>query len=82
MSDPILEVKNLKKYFKTSSGMVHAVDDCTFSIQRGRTLGVVGESGCGKSTTGRCIVRLIEPTSGEILIEPEHFAACHCIGDL
>ena len=69
MSDPILEVKNLKKYFKTSSGMVHAVDDCTFSIQRGRTLGVVGESGCGKSTTGRCIVRLIEPTSGEILYD-------------
>ena len=66
MSEPILEVKNLKKYFKTNSGIVHAVDDCTFSIQKGKTLGVVGESGCGKSTTGRCILRLIEPTSGSI----------------
>lgn len=67
MNDTILEVKNLKKYFKTSSGMVHAVDDCTFSVKRGKTLGIVGESGCGKSTTGRCILRLIEPTSGSII---------------
>ena len=66
MNEPILEVKNLKKYFKTNSGIVHAVDDCTFSIMKGKTLGVVGESGCGKSTTGRCILRLIEPTSGSI----------------
>ena len=64
--DVILEVRNLKKYFKTNSGIVHAVDDCSFTINKGRTLGVVGESGCGKSTTGRCILRLIEPTSGSI----------------
>ena len=65
-NEPILEVTNLKKYFKTNSGMVHAVDDCSFSVQKGKTLGIVGESGCGKSTTGRCILRLIEPTSGSI----------------
>ena len=69
MSDNILEVKNLKKYFKTSSGMVHAVDDCSFSVKRGKTVGIVGESGCGKSTTGRCILRLIEPTSGSIVFD-------------
>ena len=66
---PILEVRNLKKYFKTPKGMLHAVDDVSFSIQRGKTLGIVGESGCGKSTTGRTILRLLEPTSGEVLFE-------------
>ena len=66
---PILEVRNLKKYFKTPKGMLHAVDDVSFSIQRGKTLGIVGESGCGKSTTGRTILRLLEPTSGEMLFE-------------
>ena len=69
MADKILEVKNLKKYFKTSRGMLHAVDDINFTIERGKTLGLVGESGCGKSTTGRVILRLIEPTSGEVLCE-------------
>lgn len=69
MADNILEVKNLKKYFKTSRGMLHAVDDINFTIERGKTLGLVGESGCGKSTTGRVILRLIEPTSGEVLFE-------------
>lgn len=69
MTDTILEVKNLKKYFKTSRGMLHAVDNVSFSIERGKTLGVVGESGCGKSTTGRSILRLIEPTSGEVYFE-------------
>ena len=69
MSDNILEIKNLKKYFKTSSGIVHAVDDVSFNVERGKTVGIVGESGCGKSTTGRCIVRLIEPTSGSIKFE-------------
>ena len=66
MSDVMLEVKNLKKYFKTPKGMLHAVDDVSFTIEKGKTLGVVGESGCGKSTTGRSILRLIEPTSGEV----------------
>ena len=69
MADNILEVKHLKKYFKTSRGMLHAVDDINFTIERGKTLGLVGESGCGKSTTERVILRLIEPTSGEVLFE-------------
>lgn len=63
----ILEVKDLKKYFKVGAGMLHAVDDVTFAIKEGTTLGVVGESGCGKSTLGRTILRLIEPTSGTIM---------------
>lgn len=70
-SSPLLEVKNLKKYFKTPKGMLHAVDDVSFTIDRGRTLGVVGESGCGKSTTGRAILRIVEPTEGEILFDGE-----------
>jgi oligopeptide transport system ATP-binding protein len=69
----LLRVKNLKKYFPIRGGVfsrevarVHAVDDVSFEILKGETLGLVGESGCGKSTTGRCILRLIEPTSGEV----------------
>ncbi len=69
---PILEVNHLKKYFKTPKGLLHAVDDVSFSIDEGRTLGLVGESGCGKSTTGRAILRLIEPTSGEVLFKGEN----------
>ena len=69
MSDVILEVKNLKKYFSTPRGMLHAVDDVSFTIERGKTLGVVGESGCGKSTTGRSILRLVNPTAGEVIFE-------------
>ena len=69
MSDVILEVKNLKKYFNTPRGMLHAVDDVSFTIERGKTLGVVGESGCGKSTTGRSILRLVNPTVGEVIFE-------------
>ena len=68
-SNPILEVRNLRKYFKTPKGMLHAVEDVSFSIEKGKTLGLVGESGCGKSTTGRAILRLIEPTSGEVYFE-------------
>lgn len=68
-SNPILEVRGLKKYFKVPKGMLHAVDNVSFSIQRGKTLGVVGESGCGKSTTGRAVLRLLEPTAGEITFE-------------
>ena len=69
MADTILEVKDLKKYFKTKSGTLHAVDGVSFTIERGKTLGLVGESGCGKSTTGRAILRLIEPTGGQVLFE-------------
>lgn len=64
-----LEVKNLKKYFKTPHGMLHAVDDVTLSVDEGKTLGVVGESGCGKSTLGRCIAHLLEPTAGQIFFD-------------
>lgn len=69
MAEIILEVKDLVKHFKTKRGMLHAVDGVSFTLERGKTLGLVGESGCGKSTTGRTILRLIEPTSGEILFE-------------
>ena len=65
----ILEVKHLKKYFKTAYGTLHAVDDVNFSVQRGETMGLVGESGCGKSTIGRLILGLHQATSGEILFE-------------
>lgn len=69
MSDALLEVKNLKKYFDTSKGKLQAVDNVSFTIERGKTLGIVGESGCGKSTTGRTLLHLIEPTSGTVLFE-------------
>jgi len=69
MADVLLEVKNLRKYFETRKGMLHAVDGVNFTIERGKTLGIVGESGCGKSTTGRAILRLLEPTSGQVLFE-------------
>lgn len=69
MSNPFLEVKNLKKYFNTPSGVLHAVDDVSFTLEKGKILGVVGESGCGKSTMGRAILRLHEPTSGEVMFE-------------
>lgn len=71
MADTILEVKHLKKYFNTPKGTLHAVDDVSFTLERGKTLGIVGESGCGKSTTGRAILRLIEPTSGEVIFNSE-----------
>ncbi|MGB3964339.1 MAG: ABC transporter ATP-binding protein, partial [Tepidanaerobacteraceae bacterium] len=67
MAETMIEVKNLKKYFKTRRGMLQAVDDVSFSVEKGKTLGLVGESGCGKSTTGRVILRLIEPTAGKII---------------
>ncbi len=67
--DILLDVQHLKKYFETPSGMLHAVDDVSFQIERGKTLGIVGESGCGKSTIGRTILRLIEPTEGKIFFD-------------
>ena len=76
-NDVILEVKNLCKYFPVDKGMfakksyVKAVDDVSFTIKRGETLGIVGESGCGKTTTGRTILKLYEPTSGQIIFNGE-----------
>ena len=63
----LLEVKNLKKYFSTPKGQLHAVDDVSFTIEEGTTMGVVGESGCGKSTLGRTLIHLLESTDGQIL---------------
>jgi len=82
MDNPILEVRNVKKYFPIRKGFfsklkghVHAVDGVTFTLDEGETLGLVGESGCGKTTLGRSILRLIEPTSGEILFRGEDILA-------
>ncbi len=81
-TEPLLRVQNLVKRFPVKGGVlsrtvdhVHAVDDVNFELNQGETLGVVGESGCGKSTTGRCILRLIEPTSGEVWFEGRNVTA-------
>jgi len=67
MSDVLLDVRHLKKYFPLGKDVsLHAVDDVSYTIERGKTLGIVGESGCGKSTMGRCVLRLLEPTDGEV----------------
>ncbi len=79
---PLLRVNNLVKHFPIKGGIfgrvaekVHAVDGVSFELNAGETLGVVGESGCGKSTTGRCILRLIEPTSGEVWFDGKNVTA-------
>lgn len=69
MTDAILKVRGLKKYFDTPKGSLHAVDNIDFDIKKGETLGLVGESGCGKSTTGRVILRLLEATDGKVFFE-------------
>ena len=71
---PIIEVKNLKEYFNINTGLfrskpLKAVDDISFSINKGETLGLVGESGCGKTTVGRTILHLYKPTAGEIFYD-------------
>ena len=80
MSDILLEVKNLKQYFPVRAGLMKtiplkAVDDVSFTIGRGETLGLVGESGCGKTTVGRTILRLYEPTGGEVIFDGEPVTA-------
>ena len=67
----LLEVKHLKKYFKVPTGINHAVDDVSFTVEKGETLGVVGESGCGKSTMGRTIIHLQDATDGQIFLNGE-----------
>ena len=74
----IIEIKNLKKYYPLTSGLmrkvtgvVKAVDDVSFVIPRGKTIGLVGESGCGKTTISKCILRAIDPTEGEIYLNNE-----------
>ena len=81
-STPLLQVTGLKKYFPVRSGLfsrvsawVKAVDDITLHVNHGETLGLVGESGCGKTTVGRSILRLMEPTAGEIRFEGEDVLA-------
>ena len=71
----VMTVENLKKYFPIRGGAVHAVDDVSFSVNEGETLGLVGESGCGKSTTGRVLVRLEEPTEGKVLFKGRDIAS-------
>lgn len=84
MSEPLLQVKDLKIYYPVraknalggSVSYLHAVDDVSFDVYKGETFGIVGESGCGKSTTGRGIVGLLEPTAGTILFEGKDIKGC------
>lgn len=69
MADNILEVRNLSKHFKTKHGALHALDGVNFTLERGKTLGIVGESGCGKSTCARTVIRIYDPTSGHIALD-------------
>ncbi len=75
MSEPLLKIRNLSKRFFTSSGTVHAVNDVSFDIPRGSIIGLVGESGSGKTTLGRTLLRLLEPTEGEIIFDGQDLIA-------
>ena len=85
MSTPLLSVRNLRKYFPTSRNVgfrkeklqVKAVDGISFDLMKGETLGLVGESGCGKTTAGRTILKLIEPTAGEIIFDGKDITKLH-----
>ena len=77
---PLLQVRHLKKWFPMKKSLltfgksyIKAVDDVSFNLEKGETLGVVGESGCGKSTMGRTVLRLIEPTSGSVVFKKKRF---------
>ena len=76
---PLIETRNLKKFFSTPKGLLHAVDDISLSIGTGKTLGVVGESGCGKSTLGRVMIRLLPATSGEVLYKGENILSYNSV---
>ena len=69
MGNVLLKVEDLKKYFKVPKGMLHAVDGVSFNLEKGKTLGIVGESGCGKTTIGRAILRLVEPSGGNVIFD-------------
>jgi oligopeptide/dipeptide ABC transporter ATP-binding protein len=71
----LLKVSNLATYFKTESGLVKAVDGVTFQLKKDETLGLVGETGCGKTTVGRCVLRLYQPTEGKILFEGDDISS-------
>lgn len=71
MANTLIEAKNLKRYFDIPRGTLHAVDDVSFSIEKGTTVGIVGESGCGKSTLGRTMIHLLESTGGQIMFKGE-----------
>ena len=70
---PLLQVVDLKKYFQTRKGTLHAVDGINFTVEPGKTLGVVGESGCGKTTLGRTILHLTMPTSGQVIFDGKDY---------
>jgi len=72
----LLEVSHLKKFFQVKTGILHAVDNVSFTLEKGKTLGIVGESGCGKSTLGKTIIRLMDPTSGQVVFDGQDVAAC------